>query len=519
MAPRSPAADNSVETGAGLENLAWLIQPHVKQLDAFLARHAGRDARAAKALSLVTPGAAARMLCAGRSAADFFEQVAYNSRRLAKLNVSPGAVVEALREYERELGRLLAGRYTGHREAVASARQELRFRSLLTIHNAYYQVREAETQAFYGLVRAELDASGLDDLLRRFIVILTRTFRAEAGRLIPLADHPPLAAGVLKRLSRPRYIGRGRGEDLILDPEMHGCYESFWSIPYFSGSRLAGLIQFGFATAYRWLPRELDLLHAFAERCLKAAERARLMEDLTARQEQVRALAGHLMQVEDEERRRIGREIHDEAGQSMLCLRLQLEMLEKAATPDLRPGITEARLVTERIINEIRRIIAALNPSAVEDLGLAAAIRYLSDRFRKLYPFRLKLRLSGYGGGLPGETETAIYRVVQECYQNIAKHAGAYQVNLCLRTTDKLLELNIDDDGVGFDVDSAVAQPKSFGLKGMRERVALLGGRLEIRSSPGKGSAISVRLPVSGRSASSGSGDESAHGNSNLSNG
>jgi len=132
----------------------------------------------------------------------------------------------------------------------------------------------------------------------------------------------------------------------------------------------------------------------------------------------------------------------------------------------------------------------------VEELGLTAAIRHLSARFRKLYPIKLRLRLTPYSAGLSRETEITIYRVVQECYQNIAKHSGASRVNLLLRSTDTLLELNVEDDGVGFDVGSAVAQPKSFGLKGMRERVALLGGSLEIRSSAGHGSTIAMRLPI-----------------------
>ena len=106
----------------------------------------------------------------------------------------------------------------------------------------------------------------------------------------------------------------------------------------------------------------------------------------------MRSLAAHLLQAEEEERRRISRELHDEAGQSMLFLRLHLEMLEKSAPPDLVPKLAEARGVAERIIAEIRRIIAALNPSAVEELGLPAAIRHLSARFRKLYPIKLHLR-------------------------------------------------------------------------------------------------------------------------------
>jgi signal transduction histidine kinase len=473
-------------------------------LDAALRRHlkaagpAGPcDARQLKPLSLITSGAAARLACAGRPAADFFEQVAYNSRRLAKLNVPPMHVVEALREYDREIDLLLAKRYPRQRAALQSARQQLHFRTLLAVNKAYYQVREAETQAFYSLLRAEMEATGLDDLLHRFILILTRAFRAQAGRMIPCGDHPPMASGALKRLSRPCYIAAGsRDEELVLDRSMRGVFQSYWSIPFFSDGRLRGLVQFGFRTPYRWLPRELDLLHAFAERCLRGAERVRLIQDLAAREEQVRSLAAHLLQAEEDERRRIGRELHDEAGQSMLFLRLHLEMLEKSAPADLRPKLAEARGVTERIIAEIRRIVTALNPLAVEELGLPAAIRHLSARFRKLYPIKLRLRLTPYGARLPRAIETAVYRVVQECYQNIGKHSEASRVNLLLRSTDTLLELNVEDDGIGFEVDRAVAQPKSFGLNGMRERIALLGGRLEIHSSPGHGATIAMRLPI-----------------------
>ncbi|MGA3041985.1 MAG: GAF domain-containing sensor histidine kinase [Bryobacteraceae bacterium] len=484
---------------------ARLIEPYLPRLNAALRRYlkaawpcSSMDARQLKALLQITSGAAARVASAGRLAADFYEQVAYNSRRLAKLNVSPMQVLEALRRYDREIDDLLALCFPRQQASLVPVRQQLHFRTLLAVNNAYYQVREAETQAFYGLLRAEMEATGLDDLLQRFILILTRTFRAQTGRMVPFGDRPPMASTLLKRLARPCYIAAGsRNEELILDRAMRGAFQSYWSVPFFSDGRLAGLVQFGFGTPYRWLPRELDLLDAFAERCLRGAERARMIQDLAAREEQVRSLAAHLLHAEEEERRRISRELHDEAGQSMLFLRLHLEMLEKSAPADLRPKLAEARGVTERIVAEVRRIIAALHPSAVEELGLPAAIRHLSARFRKLYPIRLRLRLIGYGGGLPHQTETAIYRVVQECYQNIGKHSRASRVNLLLRSTDILLEMKIDDDGVGFDVERAVAQPKSFGLKGMRERVALLGGCLEIRSSPGHGATISMRLPIS----------------------
>ena len=481
------------------ERFSRRLRPHLPRLQSVfrkqltvskLSRPA--DARHAKALNAITAGAAARMIAAGRPIADFFEQVAYNSRRLAKLNVPPAEVIDALAVYDSALEPVLD-------EPLLGVLQQLHFRTLLALNRAYYQVREAETQAFYGLVRAEAEATGLDDLLHRFILILTRTFRAQAGRMIPIGACPPLGAAMLTRLKRPRYIAaQSRDEDLILDREMRGLFQSYWSIPFFSAGSVAGLIQFGFATPYRWLPRELDLLNAFAERCLRGAERVRLMENLAAREEQVRSLAAHLLQAEEEERRRISRELHDEAGQSMLFLRLHLEMLEKSAPPALQGRLKEAREVTERIVSEIRRIIAALHPSAVEELGLQTAIRRLGARFRKLCPVQLRLKLS-YAGGLPREAETTIYRVVQECFQNIARHSQASHVNLLMRSTDTLLELNVEDNGVGFEVDRAVSQPGSFGLLGMRERVALLGGKLEICSSPGQGARIAMRLPIGDR--------------------
>jgi two-component system, NarL family, sensor histidine kinase UhpB len=202
------------------------------------------------------------------------------------------------------------------------------------------------------------------------------------------------------------------------------------------------------------------------------------------------------MQVEEEERRRISRELHDEAGQSLLCIRLKLEMLGKTAPEPLRQSLAEARELTEPTIAEIRRIIAALSPAVLEQLGLAAALRQMANWFRGIYPGRVRLDLSSPLGALPKETEIAAFRLVQECFHNIAKHSEASMVNLSLHRTDGLLRLNVEDDGVGFEVKGALEKQNSFGLVGMRERVALLGGKLEITSRLRHGTTISVELPV-----------------------
>jgi signal transduction histidine kinase len=233
----------------------------------------------------------------------------------------------------------------------------------------------------------------------------------------------------------------------------------------------------------------LELLDAVAERCLAAAEKARLTEE-------VRDLAAHMFQVEEEERRRISRELHDEAGQSLLLARLQLEMLEKQTPPgwDGREKLANTREVVERTIVEIRRILAALSPAVLEQLGLAAAIRQLTTRFRASCPARVTLRIALRR--LDRNIETVAYRLVQECYHNISRHSAASHVKVSVRSTDGFLGLRIEDDGVGFDPDAAMAQVNSFGLAGMRERVTLMGGSFEIRSGPSLGTAVAIRLPL-----------------------
>lgn len=487
-----------------LTRLSKLLKPHAAELDRHFCRRIRArhyDRKQLKALSEITPGAAGRIIAARQPLSNFFEQVEYSGRRLAKLNVPPADIIQALREYDQVLDPLLSQQFPDEYENFRWAREQLHFCVVLTLNNAFYQVREAETQAFYDLFRAELQAKCLEELLELFLQTLKRTCNAKVGLLRLLNDE--IGPARLKKLSIPRYIqAGGRDEQLILEPGWRGRFKSYWSIPLTSKGRVGGLIQFGFPTQYHWLPRELQLLDAAAERCLLAAEKARLIEDLAAREEQVRQLAEHMLQVEEEERRRICRELHDEAGQSMLLIRLQLEMIEKSLPPDLkeiRGKLSETRDVTEHTIVEIRRVIAALSPAVLEQLGLPAALRQLVIRFRRVYPGRVRLHLPSRLGLVSREAAIILYRLVQECCHNIAKHSAAANVNISLRSTDQILELSVEDDGAGFDVETALEKRNSFGLAGMMERVALLGGTFKVQSKPGQGTSIYIELPINSK--------------------
>ncbi len=483
-----------------LERLAAVLKPHLFEVDKQFRtrlRKLHRDPKQIKALCDITPGAAALIFSAGRPASDFFEVVEYSGRRLAKLNIPPAGVLRALREYDRVLDPVLILSYPEEYKNFRWAREQLQFCIVLTLNNAYYQVREAETQAFYDLFHAELQAESLEDLLGRFLRTLTRFCRAEDGRLLLFDGRQDPSPRLMKRLAKPRLIARGKPAGaLILDPQLRTRYPWFWSIPLLANGRIAGLLQLAFSTEYHWLPRELELLGAAAERCIRAAEKARLVEDLARREKQVRQLSEHMMQVEEEERRRISRELHDEAGQSLLCIRLKLEMLGRTAPESMRAPMAEIRELTEHTISEIRRTIAALSPAVLEQLGLAAALRQMANRFRGVYAGQVRLHLPLGRDPLPRETEIATFRLVQECFHNIVKHSEASTVNLSLHSTDGILRLNVEDNGVGFDVKAALEKRNSYGLVGMRERVALLGGKLNIQSRPRRGTRVSVELPI-----------------------
>jgi signal transduction histidine kinase len=487
---------------ARIRKLAAHLAPHTAALGRGFAaglRRAGYGEPERKALSEITPGAAAALFAnRGRTAA-FFEQVGYNGRRLAKLGVAPEAAAASLDDYAALVDPLLdsAG---GLREAA----RELRFATLLALKDCYYEVRDAESRALFELFHAELEAVNLAGLLERFEKTLTGFCRACDGRLLlfPGPGEPPSA--IRRALSRPRYLEGRAADRLVLDARLRGRCTSYWSVPLPSPAGLAGVMQFGFPVRYRWLPRELKLLEAAGERCRKALEKARLTEDLAASEVLVRKLSEHMLKVEEEERRRISRELHDEAGQSMLYIRLQMEMLEQGLPENSaeRAKAGEIRQLTEHAIGEIRRVISALSPAVLEQMGLAAAVRQLVNRFRQACRVDARVSIPETLGPLPQQTEFVVYRLAQECLNNVAKHARASHINLRMVSTDRWLMLDVADDGAGFDVEAALRKQDSFGLPGMKERVALLGGSLEIQSTPGSGTRISAKLPIQKESGS-----------------
>jgi signal transduction histidine kinase len=465
------------------------------------------DRKQSKALAAITFGAAAKLLAQKKSLPDFFEQVEYCGRRLAKLDVAPGAVIEALAAYDR----LLAGG-AGTFEArdaddLRWVCEQLNFCVVLTLNSAFYQVREAETEAFFELHDAELNAAGEGELMQAGLAALARFCRADAacavlfdpdgGQAVAAGVAPPPPGSFLsRRFASPALLRPASGDGRkLLDPTWRGRYASVWSVPLGT----CGAMQFGFRKDYEWLPREQRLLAAAAERSVRAAEKVRLTGQLAAREREVRELAARMLEVEERERRRISRELHDETAQSLSYLRLHLEMLARLAPetlPALRNGLAEAGELTSNTIREIRRVLSDLSPAVLDQLGLAAAVRQLLHRLREVHGLSIRLNVEKLGP-LPAKTAIVVYRLVQECCANAARHSSARHLNVFLGAADGRVSMRIADDGIGFRMEEALVKPGSYGLAGMRERVALAGGELQVSSVPGRGTRVSAAIPFS----------------------
>lgn len=224
-------------------------------------------------------------------------------------------------------------------------------------------------------------------------------------------------------------------------------------------------------------------------------------ERLEASEARLRELAAFLQTVREEERTRIARELHDELGQALTALRFDLGWLRnKCSTSNLGSPAAErvgaALSVVEQSIVSLRRISEDLRPAMLDSLGLAAAIEHHVAQFTERSGIPCQLRMNREEFDLPGELATAVFRIVQEALTNVARHAQANTVSVTIEETDQGIHLRVEDDGQGFENLQGNDGKKHFGVIGMRERAAILGGHLDIESQPGKGTRIDGWLPI-----------------------
>lgn len=228
------------------------------------------------------------------------------------------------------------------------------------------------------------------------------------------------------------------------------------------------------------------------------SQRQQVEADLGQTRDQLRALASRLLTVQEEQQKRISREIHDELGQAMTALRLDLGWLSSGLESHQAPQRAKIErmipLVSETI-KTIQRICAELRPGILDDLGLAAALEWLVQEFAERTGLRCQIDLEPEELVVPPDLATALFRICQESLTNVMRHARASQVKIRLQQEDDEIRLRIVDDGIGIAPDQA-SHPMSLGLIGMRERVQPFNGEVTIQGGPGLGTEIRVKVQL-----------------------
>jgi signal transduction histidine kinase len=256
------------------------------------------------------------------------------------------------------------------------------------------------------------------------------------------------------------------------------------------------------AAANRRLKREI-LQRQAAEAALKKSEQhySQLLEQSRLMQEQLRHLSRQLLLAQEEERKEISRELHDEIAQTLTGINVHLATLKVEAainTTELRKKIVRTQKLVEKSVNIVHRFARELRPTLLDDLGLIPALHSFMKGFTKRSG--LRIRFTAFRGveQLNSSKRTVLYRVAQSALANAAQHAHATRVNVSIRKSPGAIRMEIRDNGTGFEVERVLfaKRHKRLGLLGMRERVEMVGGTFAVESAPGRGTTIRALIPV-----------------------
>lgn len=248
---------------------------------------------------------------------------------------------------------------------------------------------------------------------------------------------------------------------------------------------------------------ELMLMVGMAQQLGLSLENARLYQEAQKREKMLAELLHQVVGAQEAERQRIARELHDATGQSLTAIALGLRgvegLMEDTGQPQIIEQLREIKSFGTNALGELRQIISDLRPPQLDELGLVPALKWYFDSFEKRYHIRVKFALNDSKLRLPSEYETVLFRITQEAFFNIAKHADASEVAVSLNIAPTQIGLMIRDNGCGFDPDEVLQREgdhTGWGLLGIQERTSLLGGQHKINSMPGDGTIIEVKIPL-----------------------
>jgi PAS domain S-box-containing protein len=387
--------------------------------------------------------------------------------------------------------------------------------------------REAEELAEVArLLTESLDA---DTVSRTMVQHVLGVFKADSailrllrpdGWLVETARagcaHPGFASGV--RLPpgagfASRAVREGRPvwrSDILLDPDgsqpprfrealAATGLRAVVAVPLRAKHTIIGALAMAFTSVRTFSDAEVSLLQAFADQAALALENARLYQDEQEARAALRRLSRRLMEVQEAERRRLAFELHDEIGQSLTALKLNLQLAEASSQGPTVTRLRDGIELADHVLEQVRSLSLDLRPSLLDDLGLSAALRWYVPQQAKRAGIAARVTADIGEDRLPAPIETACFRVVQEAVTNVLRHAHASQVVVDVQAFPDRIELWIEDDGAGFDVAAARRDGhggRSLGLLSMEERVSLVAGELSIDSLPGRGTRIHVTCPL-----------------------
>ncbi|HET7185183.1 MAG TPA: GAF domain-containing sensor histidine kinase [Terriglobales bacterium] len=475
------------------------------------------DGRAMAALERLNLGTGFALFCQ-EDFSSFFENLTYYGTRLSKLKVDTRTVARSLEIYQSLCEPHVQQLIPGELMETTAALEMFGSATFIAVSGAYFDAQRGESAALLSVLDAELNAQSVPALLDQILRITRDTFRANVGVLMLRDENNELRlqasvgldglvaddisiplgrgfTGMIALTGEPAILADLDTSDGLLNPALRTRAKALWGVPLKTSGEVIGVLSIGFGKPYQWLPTELEMLRAIADRSALAIERARITEALREREARIAELSAHLLRVQEEERKRISRELHDETGQALMVIRLYLGMLESSAGARARGKIRETLGVVDRTIEGIRRIIGRLSPLVLQELGLIAAIRKEAKDLAKTTGVKARVAVSDDVGRLAPEVEAALYRVVQEALHNVAKHAQAKAANIQMTRENALIRLYIEDDGQGMSKPSGFTG-RSFGLAGMRERISMLGGSVKVTSTKGVGTRIEVTLPA-----------------------
>ena len=246
----------------------------------------------------------------------------------------------------------------------------------------------------------------------------------------------------------------------------------------------------GHLVSWRGRPARLVVINDITERLRAQEALERLNRELELSHERLRALSRRLLEVQEDERRRLARDLHDDIGQALTALKIQLES---------RARLDDCVETVQHTLERVRQLSLSLRPSQLDDLGLAAALRSHLDRQARVAGIAAHFDNAEAPADMGPETETTCFRVAQEAINNVLRHAHARNIWVRLFSAGGRLALSVRDDGQGFDLEGVrrrTGADASLGLVGMEERIALVGGSLEVRSERGKGTVVVATFPV-----------------------